>query len=78
MPFPWGQPTLPVSFTCPHCGDVKSIMHEDKVQACDCPGAQEDRILERQRNVAHAKTTDELYKARMEEARRQRRERRNG
>lgn len=76
MSFPWGQSTLAVTFTCPHCGDVKSIVRGDKVPACDCPGAREEGVLERQRSFNHAQDMEEAYQARMRESRDKRRERR--
>lgn len=78
MSFPWGQPSFPVTFTCPYCKDVKSVMHENQVLACDCPGAQEDRVLERQRTLSHSQTMEEAYQARMAESRRKQREKRRG
>jgi glutaredoxin len=78
MPFPWGQPALPVSFTCPHCKDVKSVMHGDKVQACDCPGAQKERVQERQLVQTHSQNMEEAYQARIKEIRRKRREKQRG
>jgi hypothetical protein len=74
--FPWGQPSLPPSFTCPHCRDVKWIMHGDKVPACDCPGAEKERLLERQKASSHSQTMEEAYQSRMLEIRERRRSRR--
>jgi len=78
MSFPWGEPILPVVFVCPHCGDTKSIIHGDKVPACECSGAERGRVLEKQALANHSQVVEAAYRARREEFRRRRRDKRGG
>lgn len=74
MPFPWGQFTFPFTYTCPHCGEVKSLINDTQVETCDCPGAAQSRVLERQIGTQQARADDEAYKDRMARVRRRRRD----
>ncbi len=40
MSFPWGQTTLPVTFACPHCGQILEQLGK-KVTVCDCPASEQ-------------------------------------
>jgi hypothetical protein len=73
MPFPWGQSTLPsVTFTCPHCGDVKAVIRES-VAVCDCPGSQQQAAEDRERARVHHRAQEDARKARMKLANERRR-----
>ena len=72
MPFPWGQSTLCVSFTCPHCGDTKTVS-EECLAVCDCPDSLQASVEDRERAATHHKSQQEVRKIRMKEIHERRR-----
>jgi glutaredoxin len=67
MPFPWGQSTLPATFKCPYCKDVKTIFR-DTVAVCDCPGSEQKAAEDRERVASHQHSQKEAQEARMKAA----------
>lgn len=51
MPFPWDQPLLDLTFTCPFCGQV-SRNEYNRVLMCACPKAEQARAEQRERDAA--------------------------
>lgn len=74
MPFPWGQSTLPVSFTCPYCGSVKNIIR-DTIPVCDCSDAEEQAAADRERMNSHHRVQEDARKLRMQALHARRRQR---
>ncbi len=66
MPFPWGQSTLSLSFTCPFCHQTY-YNENGTVQVCECPEAQQARLeaAERERafNQSRQQTPEEAFAA---------------
>ena len=75
MPFPWGQSTMPiVTFTCPHCRDIKSVF-QGSVEVCDCPASQQQAVEDRERAAAHRRSQEAARETIRKEATERRRRR---
>jgi hypothetical protein len=48
--FPWGQPELDLTFTCPHCGQQYHNEY-NRVEVCGCRQAEQARAEQRQRDA---------------------------
>jgi hypothetical protein len=71
--FPWQMP-LPLSFTCPYCGEERQIKG-DTLVVCDCPESREKEAEDRENRLKrlgqHDQWADRIREA--NEARRRKR-----
>lgn len=70
--FPWEQAVSPITFTCPHCRDIKSA-ERGTVIVCKCPGARQQEAEDREKATTHHRSQEEARKARMKAANERRR-----
>lgn len=76
MPFPWGQPFIDLSFTCPHCSTTY-YNENNRVAVCTCPASEQERIEQRERDAAFQRSQRAAQLVDFNEIRQQRKMRTN-